>query len=1136
MAQASGLVLRRALTQKLVVSAALGTIVLATTVLTALLLYATSVTDDGIRRSLATAPPDQVSSRITAQVTPENHDVFDSRVRSVAQQAYSGISIRVIETARSQSYSLPGQETRGEQAELTTFAMYDGIQDRADLTVGRWPQSTQPDSAAVEAAFPSATAEDARLTTGKTYMIVNRIDHKPLRVTVTGLYRPKDAQDPFWSADPLAAAGVQRLSYTTFGPLIVDRATFLSRFGGELTAVWQVLPDLAGISSSEVGALRSTGEILESELDANQAGGQVTTSTGVSELAAQLDSAALVARSTMLIPVLQLAVLAAYALLLTARLISDHRRPELALLRARGADAGQLAALSLREGLLLAAPAAVLAPLLASPILHLVNTSPTVRAAGLTVDSSLKLSSWMVAATAAGLCAIALTVPTLRDVSKTYVETQQARGRGERRSLAQQAGADVAILAIAVLGFWQLRRYGSPVTATVTQAEVGGLGIDPLLVAGPAIGLVAGGLLALRLVPILSGGAERLTSRGPGLASALGAWQVARRPLRYAGPALLLVMAMAVGVLSLTASSTWRKSQNDQADLAAGADLRVMGKTGTSALTVLGQGGRLAALPGVTAITPAYRLAGAVGARSVDILALDADKLADIVTLRADLQPDVVADFDRSGDGRGGLTEAAKLLGGARPPLVAMPLPGEPTAVGLEMRAAPSRGSYDGRHAVLVDALITDAFGVTYSVRAGNVDGDGTSHALSVDLRELAGSNGRLAYPLELQGLRLTYSAAADGNIEPMSVTVDRITAKAADGDEQSLGDVRGKWLRAPGLAPTTDGRSLVKAEIRMVDPTARVAAPTGFGTNSMATYLLIGAASERMEVTAGGVQTGFGPNRSGNPKPVRALVTPALLDNVEPAGTGGSNNRLGGSITLTLNGRQLPVQVAGVIGALPGTAAGRQGILVDTRTLSAARLVAAGEIYPVSDWWIATNDRGAGPAATALKSNPNLADSFVDWQALRSAKRDDPLGSGLQGALFLGFLAAFAFAAIGFAVNAAVSARERMTEFALMRALGISSRQVFGLLGVEQTFLVTLGVLGGIALGVAVSRLVIPHIVLTAQATAVSPPVILSTPWLWIAVLAVAVMAALGAIVGVLAASLRRGGLGATLRIGEDR
>jgi len=260
----------------------------------------------------------------------------------------------------------------------------------------------------------------------------------------------------------------------------------------------------------------------------------------------------------------------------------------------------------------------------------------------------------------------------------------------------------------------------------------------------------------------------------------------------------------------------------------------------------------------------------------------------------------------------------------------------------------------------------------------------------------------------------------------------------------------------------------------------------------------------------------------------LRGLVTPDLLK--------ATNTAVGSDLTLSVQGLTLPVRVAGVVGALPGTAAGQDGVLLDANTLTADQLVTAGQVDQVSEWWIATADHDTAAASAALRDNRNLADAVVDRQDLRRAMRDDPLGSGLQGALFLGFLAALAFAAIGFAVNAAVSARERLTEFGLMRALGISSRQIFGLLGVEQAFLVTLGVLGGVALGAIVARLVVPHIVLTAQATTVSPPVIMSTPWPLVLILAGAVVGLLGFIVAVLGASLRRAGLGATLRIGEDR
>ena len=112
MARASGLVLRRALSQRLIVAAAFGTILLATTVLSALLLYATTVTDNGVQRSLATAPIDQVGSRITAPVTPQTHSAIDTQVRSAASQAYAHARIQVVETARSDSYALPTPTVR----------------------------------------------------------------------------------------------------------------------------------------------------------------------------------------------------------------------------------------------------------------------------------------------------------------------------------------------------------------------------------------------------------------------------------------------------------------------------------------------------------------------------------------------------------------------------------------------------------------------------------------------------------------------------------------------------------------------------------------------------------------------------------------------------------------------------------------------------------------------------------------------------------------------------------------------------------------------------------------------------------------------------------------------------------------
>jgi putative ABC transport system ATP-binding protein len=260
--------------------------------------------------------------------------------------------------------------------------------------------------------------------------------------------------------------------------------------------------------------------------------------------------------------------------------------------------------LTIGEGVLLTAPGAIAAPLLTGPLLSLAGSASVIRASGSRPDFAPSALTWSISIAAAVLCAVALTIPTLRGVTSSYVATRSARGRGERRGALQRAGADLALLMIAALGVWQLTRYGGPVTATTGAGARGG--IDPLIVTGPALALLAGGLLVLRLVPIGSRALEGLTSRGRGLAPALGARQVSRRPLRHAGPVLLLVMAVAVGVLSVAAGSTWRRSQLEQADFQACTDLRVGVPAGTSGPLPLG-GGRFASLPSVTTVGPVLR-------------------------------------------------------------------------------------------------------------------------------------------------------------------------------------------------------------------------------------------------------------------------------------------------------------------------------------------------------------------------------------------------------------------------------------------------------------------------------------------------------------------------------------------------
>ena len=133
---------------------------------------------------------------------------------------------------------------------------------------------------------------------------------------------------------------------------------------------------------------------------------------------------------------------------------------------------------------------------------------------------------------------------------------------------------------------------------------------------------------------------------------------------------------------------------------------------------------------------------------------------------------------------------------------------------------------------------------------------------------------------------------------------------------------------------------------------------------------------------------------------------------------------------------------------------------------------------------------------ATALAGPPYGVSQVVRRTALAAALADDPIWLGVVGALGLGAVAAVVFAAIGFLVGSAVSTTERIPELALLRALGLSGRQMSSWLSLEQVFLLVVGLVGGALLGLLLAWLVLPYSTLDPTGAAVVPTPVIVVPW----------------------------------------
>ena len=300
-----------------------------------------------------------------------------------------------------------------------------------------------------------------------------------------------------------------------------------------------------------------------------------------------------VTRVSLVIVGLMLVVLAVTVLLLAARLLADRRAPEQTLMSSRGASGRQLLALAALEAAVVALVTTLVSPWLAGLLFQAITAVGPLAKAGLHHDPGRPPSLWITCAVSSFVLAAVLLGPLLRRRG-SVVDAEQQLVRQDRRGGLARSGADLALLVLAGLAVWQLRSYQSPV------AESGAERLDPVLVLAPALLLLAGAVLALRLMPLVARAGERMAARSRSLVSPLAAWEVGRRPGRAAGAVLLLTLALAVGTFSQSFLSTWRTSQGDQVDLAVGTDVRLDRMDGSG----IAQASTVDALTGVQAASP----------------------------------------------------------------------------------------------------------------------------------------------------------------------------------------------------------------------------------------------------------------------------------------------------------------------------------------------------------------------------------------------------------------------------------------------------------------------------------------------------------------------------------------------------
>lgn len=1075
------LVLRRAAGHRRLLAAVIVGVILAVGLMSATEIYRTALRELGVDVDLSRADKTELDLRISsgthafASPAYDNaQDLIDARLARI-DDALSGAT----RLAVSSTFFLtdPGAPSTDDPARpRSNLQFFTGLAPHITIDAGHFPGSAPSDadpndndsSAAprtpqgaplVEVAIGAEAARAFHVSLGDRFDLHPfwRNDLPPIGVTVVGIIRPRDPQAEYWGrrSDQFfspTANWPTYLFFTTEDTLRTVLPAHIADLDGRIETLAHF--DLSAIDAADVAPLARRLRALDRAL---VAGIERTRVEG--DMALALDAFSekeFFAQVPLLVMTLQIVAIVLYYLVMVAALLVDRQAGEVALLKSRGAGTRHILGIYTVEGLLLAGLGLALGPPLALGAIGLLGLTPAFDGLsdGGLLDVRLTGPVYLWAAVGAGLAFLALLLPAVRISRRSIVQYKQSLSRPDAQSAFHRYYLDLVIVVVAALLFFQLQTSDS----LVTEELFGDLTYDPLLLVAPAVFLITVAVVFLRVFPLILRAVDAATTRLSGTAVQLGLWQLMRAPVGHSRLVLLLILATAIGMFAATFGSTLDRSFDDRAAYLAGAPLRLADLRGNElgAETLSAQ---IEARDDVALASAALRtgIRHDVGATVLDatLLGIEPQHLPDIAWFRDDLAS----------------TSLPALLQPLRentidPPGV--PVPAEAQRIGIW-------------------ASLSRTTGAIVFLRLRDSQGRYADQRLGPDLDRGAGWQ-LLTAPLD------------DFSPGPKTVSAVFIRSSAWFGSfsgEVLWDDLQYSSTTGPPGQPFDDG--IVVEDFEAIERWEPVIEP--FARGQLDRFSV-----ERSNVISGrsAAQFTWERNRSATPRGIRlaadgaAIAVLANQTFLDDAGL-----HIGDEFRAFAGNGTIPIRIAGAFELFP-TFDPRSGggmLLADIDRLSfqlnrnASR---SGIVSPNEVWIVPSDDAGLASfrrdADTGVFGDRTV---LFDTAALRQAQDEDPLtAAGWDGLLFLSFAAVLLLGALGFLVSSLAAARSRALEFAILRTMGFSLRQILAIVSFEQVFIVVLAMAIGTLVGSRLGILMLEFLGVTERGEDVIPPFVLTTDW----------------------------------------
>ena len=923
---------------------------------------------------------------------------------------------------------------------------------------------------AIEAMIPIEASETfgARIGDRMSAVLPWSDDLSRVEVVISAIFQRKNPNADIWRLDETVLQAATGQSFRTM-PFHVSREAFLETLGPRLrrmqaTYAWLLITDTSRIharnSADTLADIRQTNAALNATL------GSFRQTTSLDNALAEYDRRLFFSKLPMFVVLVLIAIVILYYVATLSSLIVEDRRSEVALLRSRGATSSQILMVFVMEGLTIAVLSVLLGPILAAGVVSVLGLTPAFSGltAGGVLTVSLSSGAYLMAALGGLLSFAALIFPAFRASRINVTQERQRSARPTDLPIFQRYYLDVLLLVVGIFLFRQLTEQGS----VVARNLFGEIAVNQMLLAVPGIILIASAMVLLRLFPIAMNIVSRTLSSWLPAGMVMGVWQMARNPAHYARLSLLLILTAGLGIFASSFSATLDRSFVERVLFFTGSDVRLNGNVpvssyrrnqsavtqfeSTSSLTE-----RYERIPGVDNVSLVRRSSGhdlsKLFGGTYDMLAVDPQSFLEVAWFRSDFADQPMR----------GLLSSLQTQGGPQ----GIPLPNGSKR--LSVRVKPDRP----HPSIRMTARVTDANGRYHSYWLGSIN-FGSWETLDVDLSERRGRGQPSSPPTEPLTLTSLWiqEFRGDRNLQPGSVLIDEIRVTDDQGTTTVIEpfDSVDQW----SLLRTSD--SAVVDVLRPSD--------VGFdGESGSALY----SWGEGAALSPRGIF-------HGQLTPLPVIASKGFNKN--------TGHKIGEEFDVSFSGHRVPVRIVDEVSLFPTMNIRDKSFLVsdvDSIVKYASIGSTTGEVLP-NELWISSSSTGAQRDALIERLNLDgafLIDSFQDRDSLLAESEVDPLvKAGWRSLLFIAFSSVLALSCLGFLVHAYVSFRNRQLQFALLRTVGFSMRQLVTMVWLEQILVILVGLALGTWMGGRLGAVIMPFLGHDDFGSQVMPPFVMQTNW----------------------------------------